>query len=208
MHTDTATTPDVDSYLRVHRALRASAAQLAEATTRPAEARTRRARARWFKGFADEIESHHRIEDELLFPAIAARVATYPELAQRLESDHRELDDLLAGLTAALGSTDTAPGAALAAALRDHLDEHLAFEDAEVAPLFVRHFTAEEYEQLDARAVKMTPFKQMLFTAPWLISHLDEADRDALLATVPKALTILWIATRGRYARLTARAFS
>ena len=36
--TDTATTPNVESYLRVHRALRASAAQLAEATTRPADA--------------------------------------------------------------------------------------------------------------------------------------------------------------------------
>ena len=90
--------------------------------------------------------------------------------------------------------------------MRDHLDEHLAFEDAEVAPLFVRHFTADEYDDLDARAVKMTPFKQMLFTAPWMMSHLDDAERDELLASVPKALTLLWMATRGRYARLSTRA--
>jgi hemerythrin-like domain-containing protein len=182
-------TPNVDSYLRVHRALRASAARLAEATTRTTDARNRKARARWFRGFAGEIQCHHHIEDELLFPAIAARVATYPEIAPKLEADHAELDELLAALTTALGSADTDRTARLAAALRDHLDEHLAFEDAEVAPLFVRHFTADEYAELDARAVKMTPPKQMLFTAPWMMSELDDAERVQLLADVPKALT-------------------
>ncbi len=174
----------------------------------PSDAQTRKARVRWFEGFAAEIQCHHHIEDELLFPAIAARVATYPEIAPKLEADHAELDELLDDLKAALASTDTTRAAVLAAALRDHLDEHLGFEDAEVAPLFVRHFTAEEYADLDARAVKMTPFKQLLFTAPWLISHLDEAERDHLLASVPKPLTLLWIATRRRYGRLAARALA
>ena len=205
MRTD-HTSPDVDSYLRVHRALRASAARLAEATSRPADRRARKARARWFHGFADEIQCHHHIEDELLFPAIAARVATYPEIAPKLEGDHADLDVLLDDLRAALATSDERRAATLAAALRDHLDEHLAFEDAEIAPLFIRHFTAAEYDELNTRAVKMTPPRQLLFTAPWMMSHLDDAERRALLASVPKAMTFLWIATRGRYARLASRA--
>ena len=67
----------------------------------------RRPVPRWFRGFAAEIQCHHHIEDELLFPAIAARVATYPEIAPKLEADHSELDGLLADLTAALDSADT-----------------------------------------------------------------------------------------------------
>ena len=105
-----------------------------------------------------------------------------------------------------LPTSDEGRAASLAAELRDHLDEHLAFEDAEIAPLFIRHFTAAEYDDLNARAVKMTPPRQLLFTAPWMMSHLDDAERRALLASVPKAMTFLWIATRGRYARLASRA--
>lgn len=204
-HTDTAS-PDVESYLRVHRALRASAGRLAEATSRPADRLTSKARRRWYEGFAGEIRCHHHIEDELLFPAIATRVATYPEIAPKLDADHADLDVLLDDLGAAIAASDPVTAPALAAALRDHLDEHLAFEDAEIAPLFVRHFTAAEYDDLDARAVKMTPLKQLFFTAPWLMSHLDATEREQLLATVPKAMTVLWKATRGRYARLASRA--
>ena len=131
----------------MHRALRASAAQLAEAPSRPADHRARKARARWFRGFADEIQCHHHIEDELLFPAIAARVATYPQIAPKLEGDHADLDVLLDDLRAALAASDERRAATLAAELRDHLDEHLAFEDGEIVPLFIRHFTAAEYDE-------------------------------------------------------------
>ena len=175
--TDITASPDIESYLRVHRALRASAAQLAQATARPADDSKREARRRWYDGFADEIQCHHHIEDELLFPAIAARVATYPEIAPKLEGDHADLDVLLDDLRAALATGDDPRAATLAAELRDHLDEHLTFEDHEIAPLFVRHFSPAEYDELNARAVRMTSFKQLLFTAPWLMCSLRAARR-------------------------------
>ena len=73
--------------------------------------------------------------------------------------------------------------------------------------MFARHFSANEWDELNAKAIKMTSPKQLVFTAPWLMSYLDENERTALLASVPKAMTVLWVLTRGRYARLTARAF-
>src|ERR1700712_4534865 len=102
-----ATAADIEPYLRVHRLLRSSAAELAVAVVHaPTDARTDRAMARWFHGFAGEIRCHHHIEDVLLFPALAARVATYQVLAPQLTADHRELDELLDRLTAALDEGD------------------------------------------------------------------------------------------------------
>ena len=46
----------------------------------------------------------------------------------------------------------------------------------------------------------------MLFTCPWIMSLLDEQEQANLLGSVPKALTVLWWMTRGRYRRLAAKA--
>lgn len=211
--TSAASAPDLAPYLRVHRLLRASAAEFAEilatpTATAPAHRRRDRALRRWCRGFAGEIRCHHHIEDELLFPALRKRVATYGEFGPRLDEDHASLDVVLDGLVAALAAGDRAAAAAFAVELRDHLDEHLAFEDDEVVPLFIRHFTAIEFDELNKKALKLISPKQLVFTAPWLMSHLDPAEQATELASVPKAITILWKLTRGRYARMSARAFA
>jgi len=54
-------------------------------------------------------------------------------------------------------------------ALADHMDAHLAFEDAEILPLFQHRFTAEAYEALEARAHKSLGVgTQAAFTVPFL----------------------------------------
>lgn len=211
LSTDTSA-PDVESYLRIHRCLRASAAQLAArlapATARPATRRADRALARWYRGFADEIRGHHQVEDVLLFPALATRIATYGEHSARLQGDHAEVDQLLDGLGHALRDGDRPRAQLLAETLHHHLDEHLDYEDDEIVPLFVRHFSGAEFEILNNEAVRMTPPRQLVFTAPWLLAQLDRTEQQRVIASVPKALHVLWICTRGRYDRLVTRAFS
>lgn len=143
----------------------------------------------------------------MLFPALRDRVATYGAHGPRLEADHASLDLILDGLADALDMGKREIAARLSAELRDHLDEHLGFEDDEIVPLFIRHFTAIEFDELDAKAVAMTSPKQLLFTAPWMMAMLDNSERAQLLAAVPKAMTVLWVLTRGRYARMTKRVF-
>jgi hypothetical protein len=199
---------DLDSYLRVHRALRTSAARFARAVAAGEPARAE-AQRRWYRGFADEIRCHHHIEDELLFSALAERVATYDDDHRpTLTADHAELDDLLDGLTAALApDVPSALAVRLANAISEHLQQHLDYEDDEIVPLFARHFTTAEFEDLNQRAIKMTPPRQLLFTAPWMMAQLDEAEQKALLASAPKAMHLLWFVSRCRYARLERRAF-
>ena len=118
--TTVTSVPDMESYLRVHRLLRLSAAALADRTRRSVtnvgdskSAASDRALVRWFQGFAEEIRCHHHIEDALLFPALEARVTVYGALAPRLVSDHADLDVMLDQLTAALRDGDAAAAAAL-----------------------------------------------------------------------------------------------
>jgi hemerythrin-like domain-containing protein len=196
----------LESYLRIHRALRTSARALAGTAGEPADRATTAARVRWYRGFAGEIRCHHHIEDELLFPALRDRVATYADHAARLDGDHADLDVVLDGLSDALAAGDHGRAGRLAGELADHLDEHLAYEDAEIAPLFARHFTTAEFDELNAKAITMTPPRQLSFTVPWLMASITPDEQAVVLAEAPKVMRLVWRATRGRYGRRSARA--
>ena len=148
-------TPDLIMYFQVHQAMRHSSAELHTALVGIADDDRRRAAAiaRWYRGFAAELHTHHHIEDEIFFPALAARVPTFEHLGPDLDADHVHLaqviDDLGRALDSLAGdepwSQTRAEAVELAAELRDHLHTHLEVEDQDVIPLFERHFTVEEY---------------------------------------------------------------
>ena len=77
------------------------------------------------------------------------------------------------------------------------MDGHLEFEDAEILPLFERHFTAEEYEAMDQAAIKAIGVgAQAAFTVPFALAVASDAVRAEMLATAPGALKVLYRATR------------
>ena len=181
---------DLESYLRVHRLLRSSAEQLAVGLTRPGHGPSR---ARWITGFTGEIRCHHHIEDELLFPALAARVVTFDEVGPTLAGDHADLDVVLDDLDAAARAHDWVTAAGLARHLSDHLHDHLDFEDREIVGMFARHFTSEEFEALNVSAIKMVPPRQLLFTVPWTMSLLGPDEQQTVLSSAPGFMRLLWI---------------
>jgi hemerythrin-like domain-containing protein len=207
---------DLTMYFQVHRAMRQTGAELADALAGMADADRRRAVAlvRFYRGFATELHTHHHLEDELFFPALAERVATFEHLSADLDADHVRLATLIDDLARALDAmAGTAPwhqarteALAVATELRDHLRTHLDVEDQDVIPLFARHFTASEYEELEAQAVKEGSLKTMLFTCPWLVASAEPEVRDHIFETVPSALKVLWKLTRRGYARRTSYA--
>ena len=209
--------PDLSAYHAIHHAMRVTSRQLHAALSGMVEPDPGRADAvrRWFAGFTGEVLVHHRVEDEVYFPALAFRVPTYCEHAAELADGHHRLDQLLAGLGDALrglaGGRDwdrhRTDAAELAAELRDLLEDHLDLEDRDVLPLFTRHFTAEEYQELDERARKAGfSVRQAAFTLPWLMASATADEQRHLVATAPSPLRLLWALTRRRYARLAARA--
>jgi hemerythrin-like domain-containing protein len=202
-------TPDLTTYRLLHRAMRRSNDQLVAAIDGLADADADRAAAlgRWFTGYAGELRCHHHIEDDILFPALAARVPTYAEYGGSLAADHERLDEVIDSVAAAIERRDR--GAALAAAveLRHLLAEHLGVEDDDILPLFERHFSAAEWDTFDKAAEKAIKPKQLLFTLPWLASTLDDRELAAILDGAPLVLRVLWRVSKGRYAKLAAVAF-
>jgi hypothetical protein len=52
--------------------------------------------------------------------------------------------------------------------------------------------------------MKGLPLGQATFTVPWLMSHLDDAERAIAFDGAPVALKLVWYVTRRRYARRAA----
>ncbi|HEY8526495.1 MAG TPA: hemerythrin domain-containing protein [Acidimicrobiales bacterium] len=92
--------------------------------------------------------------------------------------------------------------------LSDLLDRHLSFEDADVVPLYVRHFGADEYAEVERRALKLASTANLPFTVPWALTAATEAERSRLLGDAPLAFRLLWWASRRRYGRLADRALA
>jgi hypothetical protein len=208
------TPPDTRMYHWLHRAMRISSAQLHAALTglRPHDRYRARAIAWWFEGFTGELHHHHTAEDEVFFPALAERVPTFAHHGPALAADHERLDVLLEQLRLALAAVAAgdevepflADAVRASAELRDLLDRHLTVEDQDVVPLFQRHLTAAEYEELEAEAMKGLAFGQATFTVPWLMEHLDDAERAVAFDGAPLALKVVWYVTRRRHARRSA----
>jgi hypothetical protein len=200
----------------VHRAMRRDAGRLARAVTGLGDGEAARARAlrRWYGDFHAELTRHHRIEDEVWFPVLAERVPTYGEHTDRIEREHHLLEDALAGAGAALDRLAAEGGAAgtrgpareAACELSDLVDAHLGFEDADIVPLFLRHFTEDEFVDVERRTRRMLEARRLPFTVPWIMDAATPAERARVLGGAPLALKLVWYASRRRHARLSGRA--
>jgi hypothetical protein len=211
--------PDLRSYRAIHEALRSANEQLVVGLRSLPEAPATRVPAlrRWFAGYRAELRTHHELEDEVFFPALAERVPSFERYAAELDRDHHRLDELIQLVQAALdhaasgGLEGDAPaavdGTAHAIELRDLMAAHLDVEDDEILPMFERHFTADEYEVLDRRALESVSLRQAMFTVPWFMATAAPEEAAHTFADAPLAMKVVHALTRRRYARLAVQAF-
>ncbi len=208
---------DPSDFYTVHRCLRDASAALAATLAsvdalEPEPGRTE-AIARYWQGFAGELVAHHTIEDSTFFPALVKRVPIAAELLGRVDDDHRLIDELLVeagnsieGL--ASGRSTTATAAGTLDRFDDVLRRHLDFEDADLIPLYTRHFEQAEYDALSKAAIKSLGIgKQALFTVPFLALGSEPSMRDALLNKAGLPFRVLYRLTRSNHARLATAAF-
>jgi hypothetical protein len=89
------------------------------------------------------VHGHHGVEDAAMFPRVRAANPAIGPVVDRLEADHRRVADLLDATEAAaeaLDDTDAARAAVVdrLGALREHLLEHLDYEEHSLGPTMVR----------------------------------------------------------------------
>lgn len=209
--------PDLSGYYATHNAIRRSNDRFVDALAGTALGDVARISAlrRWFSRYAGELRFHHGNEDAIFFAALALRVPTFADYEDGLAADHARLDAMTDGLDLALSHWAAEPASAsrqdasvtAAAELRDLLSSHLDAEDADVLPMFTRHFAATEYDVLNERMLASVQPRQAMFTVPWYMSSVDPDIAAATLQTAPLKLKFVYRITRARYARLVAAAF-
>ncbi|WP_426570954.1 hemerythrin domain-containing protein [Aquihabitans sp. McL0605] len=213
------TTPDLTFFFAVHRHMRADLVRYVatvEALTPADRARRIPALKRWVKGFTFELEEHHYVEDAVFFPELRTRIPAVGPIIDRLGTDHKAMDDLLArwpALMAALADPKAPFEPAKAAALEmgrelnTLIHAHLEVEDDDVLPMYWRHYTADEYDALQQRAIKDGKKKGFMFVAPWSVESIDGAEREAFFAQVPAAMRLFHRLVKPRYDRLIEAAY-
>ena len=186
--------PDLTDYRVVHRAMTVDLDRLARAAAelvdRPDPARMAALRY-YLHAVSGEIESHHRVEDDDVWPLLETVAGDRTALVG-LTEDHDRLDPLLhrAGELAALDH----PTPELAAVLREVADlliRHVADEERDVFPIIADRVRVEDYRRLQARFRGNLRPSLLPFLVPWAVRHATPEERPVLLAEAGWPMRVL-----------------
>jgi len=145
------------------------------------------------------LHSHHRDEDELLYPKLIKRVPEQAPMTEQVEHEHQVIATALDAASAACATWRQRPsaetGEALAAAL-DHLNEvvqpHLDDEEQKVVPLAAVTLTQQEWDAMGKRGMSSVPRNKRAIAAGMMLEPLDAADRAYMMKHVPAPLRMLF----------------
>ncbi|MGY1823294.1 hemerythrin domain-containing protein [Geodermatophilus sp. SYSU D00079] len=196
--TDTDPVPDVMGMRLAHRAMLRDAHRLTDLAERLAagtpDDRRADAVARYVRDFADSVHHHHSVEDEVLWPVIAASAGPHVDLTE-LSDDHAALDPALHRLRDTADAFRARPGEDTATALavelaelRDTLTEHIGDEEASVFPVIEKYLSVADWAAVEARIRKRA---KLSFEAPRVLAVATDSERAAIEADGGLALRLL-----------------
>ena len=202
--------PDLTDYRVVHRAMTVDLRRLADAAAelveRPDAARLALLR-RYLDAVSGEIESHHHVEDEHVWPVLEAVAGERTALVP-LTEDHERLDPLL-HRAAELAARDRATPD-LVAVLReiaDLLTRHIADEERDVFPIIADCLRVEDYKALQKRFRDNLRPRLLPFLAAWAVRHATPDERAAMVAEAGLLLRVLLALFERRFRADEARLF-
>ncbi|MBO2446565.1 hemerythrin domain-containing protein [Actinomadura barringtoniae] len=151
--------------------------------------------------FQEQLDIHHKAEDEALWPRMRTRLADRPTdlaLLDAMEAEHACVDPLLDAVDSALGT----PGPALSEAaekLSAALREHLEHEERDTLALI----TEEEWKAFSSHVRKTQGLSGAAEFFPWLMDDATPTGRrGAFLASLPlPARLVFKLRWQPRYSR-------
>lgn len=208
--------PDLSGITLTHRAMVTDTARLADLTTAVAQRRLpcapRRARAiaRYVALMCESIHHHHTMEDDVLWPVIAAAAGDVIDLSE-LTEDHAALDprlDRLRAAAAAFGrSGDPEMARPLAAGLADlHrlLAAHIADEERELFPVIRRYVSSTDWQAVEKAAQRTG---RLSFEGPRILAVATDAERATLIGGLSPVLVGLLRVLARRHNKFEAAVF-
>ncbi len=118
---------------------------------------------------------HAAGEEAVVFPFLEQEA---PRLSEPYIRDHHGLDDAYERIDAAVRAGDALEAARAAAALKFHLDLHLAKEDTQVYPLIRERIHLPEEQAMAGAISGMVPRERFPEVIGWLFPLLGDTDRE------------------------------
>ena len=207
--------PDTHDMIVVHRIFRRESNLMPRLIQAVPDGDTGRAQvlADTFGDYQTGLHFHHSAEDELVWPLLLARIDLEADMVLRMEAQHEVIARTLEEAAQRMAAWRSAPSAATAgpliAALTEHrtvLLEHLRDEEEYILPLIEEHLTAAEWARLGEHFAEEVPKAKMLFFLGAILEDATPAEREAILASLPAPVRILWrIVGQLQYRRKVAR---
>jgi Hemerythrin HHE cation binding domain len=211
--------PDLTAYRLVHRAMVRDVRDLATVAADLAAGRETLTpwRASALSAYAGklcrEITLHHRAEDQLVWPVVAASAGPAVDVSAAVD-DHGALEPLVTRTWLAARALGRDPGdrgvvtrlAESARELHALLDEHVTEEETEVFPALTRYVSVADYDALERRLARDRTLARDAWVVPWLAWHAGPADRRRLRATVRPRDRLLLAVTWPGFRRTRRRA--
>jgi len=186
---------DLTIMLAAHDAFRRDLTRLARTASAAHDpARRDSVQAGW-ELFKRQLLMHHTTEDEIIWPALRARLdhsAAALSVLDAMEAEHELIDPLLAAVDAEFGRDGEDRVADVIDALTSSLTGHLRHEERDGLPLIGVALSAAEWRGLGR---KMGTKNGMAAGAEMFAWILDSTDRDhskATLAQLPPPLRVLY----------------
>jgi hypothetical protein len=170
----------------VHMALRADIAGIADDLAAGAPRSHLRRRAALLERV---VTVHHTGEDDVLLPALAARIPDFAP-ADLIEAQHADLDAAL-GEMRSLTFSATASRASIRSAVDEAagvLLDHLATEERELLPPWLASFDEAEHVAFGRRLRRATGLRDVSVMVPWLLDAAPETVKAEAYAEVPRPI--------------------
>jgi hypothetical protein len=142
--------------------------------------------------FEKFLLTHHRAEDDTLWPALRARVAGQPDrmaLADALEAEHAVIEPLLTAIDAAAADPDYGYQrfGDIVDELATKLTAHLAHEETEGLPLIDASLTPQDWQRFAQDHAGRLSGDASTYM-PWLLNGASPQTLDAVLDKFPPPL--------------------
>jgi hemerythrin-like domain-containing protein len=196
------TRPSLFVFRLIHRGMRRDTAALASVVARlgRADQHTAAALRDWFVRFAAVVDQHHRMEDELLWPAVGLDFrADHDELRAAAHRVQHALDTI-----ARPGCTvdDMQRARRVTHAFEALLEAHIERETADGFPIARSTLTLEQIIEIDNEGRRRADADLLSFLGPWLLDHATPDEIVSILERTPAPIVALGSTVwRRRYER-------
>jgi hypothetical protein len=175
-----------------HEALRRDVGRFSQAVTAGRIA-SPAVRAGW-ENFKDQLNVHHTVEDDDLWPRLYRAVgddAQQLAMLEAMEAEHAVLDPMLDAVEAALTDRDAAVLGDRVDALAGALDGHLRHEENGALPLIQAVLTPEDWKGFGSAMAKRQGLRGASVYVPWIVDGASAADRKRFFGVLPPPLKVI-----------------